>query len=293
MRRTILLLFTSTFFLLASCSSSSKTLAPATPQLVFMRTEAYTSLQVVAQADLNSPFSPIPVSLLADCTVYHLYPNPVDSSLAIEFDCGGQPVVELADTRSASASPASSRYADARFLAWSASGRYLYLKSNPLDAPHVIRVDRLSTAAPKKLSLPTTVYDLAGLPDGRIVYSTTQGLGFGSETWLADASGGHAEKILAEPLNIVAYLRPSPDSSQIAYIRMPDSQVPFTVGGLWVIPANGGEARFLAEADAGHGYAPAWSPGGRQIASCHLLQRCHCRSARLVAGWEWPVFYRT
>ena len=104
------------------------------------------------------------------------------------------------------------------------------------------------------------------MPDGHILYSLTNGIGFGSETWRAETDGWHARQILAEPLNIVAYLRPSPDGSQVAYIRMPDTQVPFPNGELWLMDADGGNARSLAQADAGHGYAPAWSPDGSQIA---------------------------
>ena len=164
-----------------------------------------------------------------------------------------------------SVNPAETLQTDARFLAWSADGRSLYLKTDTLGSPQTVRFDRIQNRL-TALDLPETVYDLAALPDGYVIYSFTKGIGFGSETWLADADGLHPRPILFEPLEIIAYLRPAPDGSRIAFILMPDSQVPFTIGGLWVMNADGTNARFLAEADAGHGYAPAWSPDGTQIA---------------------------
>ena len=267
MRRTLLVLLVSCALLLPSCSPASSTdLAPGAPQLVFLHTEASGGLQLVSQATLHSPSSILPFHLPANCPVYKLYPNPVAALLAVEFECGGGPAVLVYNLQSGETfNPAETLQADARFLAWSVDGHSLYLKTDSLGNPQILRFDhtrnRLVT-----LSLPGTIYDLVALPDGRIVYSLSRGLGFGSETWLADADGHHARQILAEPLDIAAYLRPSPDGNQIAYILMPDSQTPFTVGELWMMSADGKNPHALAEADAGHGYAPAWSPDGMQIA---------------------------
>ena len=62
---------------------------------------------------------------------------------------------------------------------------------------------------------------------------------------------------------------------------MPDTNVPFTVGRLWVLDAESGSARFVAEADAGHGFKPAWSPEGTQLA---FVARAN--SDDLGADWE-------
>jgi Tol biopolymer transport system component len=73
-------------------------------------------------------------------------------------------------------------------------------------------------------------------------------------------------------LNYISFARWSPDGTQIAFIKIPDSQTPFTVGELWVISstttqgADSSGARKLANADAGHGYAANWSPNGKSIA---------------------------
>ncbi len=42
--------------------------------------------------------------------------------------------------------------------------------------------------------------------------------------------------------------------------------MPFTVGELWVMQADGSNARKLSDADAGHGFSEAWSPDGSRIA---------------------------
>jgi len=47
---------------------------------------------------------------------------------------------------------------------------------------------------------------------------------------------------------------------------MPDSNIPFTIGELWVLGSDGQNPTFLGNADAGHGYRPTWSPDGQQIA---------------------------
>ena len=64
----------------------------------------------------------------------------------------------------------------------------------------------------------------------------------------------------------ISFARFSPDGSQIAFIKIPDTQTPFTVGELWVMDSDGANSRKLADADAGHGYAANWSPDGKRIA---------------------------
>lgn len=53
----------------------------------------------------------------------------------------------------------------------------------------------------------------------------------------------------------------------MAYILMPDSNQPFTIGELWLAdPTTGAPAQKLDSVDAGHGYPPAWSPDGQSLA---------------------------
>ncbi len=74
--------------------------------------------------------------------------------------------------------------------------------------------------------------------------------------------------IYADPYNYISFARFSPDGKQIAFIKTPDTQIPFTIGELWVMDADGSNARKLVDADAGHGYAANWSPDGKQNRFC-------------------------
>jgi WD40 repeat protein len=253
-------------FLLSSCSSTpSIDLPPATPQLVFLHTDPSGFLQLASQPDIDTSPSILSFSFPSNCSIYNLYPNPVDSLLAIELLCGEEPLVEVVDLQTGADSSRPAYQETVRFLAWSMDGQSFYIKKNAFDNPQVLKVDLLSNRT-GTISLPAGVYDLVSKPDGYIIYSLTLGLGFGSETWLADSNGHNVRQLLVEPQKIVAYLRPSPDGSQVAFILMPDSETPFPPGELWVMNADGTNPHFLAGADAGHGYTPAWSPDGTHIA---------------------------
>ncbi len=260
--------------LLAACAPQQAQETVDTPLLVYLQADPSGEAHLLARLP-NPPgegggyfAAPQLLSfpLPAGCSLYDLYPSPGEYLLAAEFDCGGIPLVHLMDLRTAQVRIPSAAYeADTRFLAWSADEQYLYLKADSLGAPFILRVD-VGREAARVLDLPETVYDMAALPDGDILYALTRGLGFGSEVWRAEADGRRARLLFAEPGDIVAYLRPSPDGEQVAYILLPDSPVPFPEGELWLRPVEGGEARLLAPADAGHGYAPAWAPDGSGIA---------------------------
>ncbi len=112
--------------------------------------------------------------------------------------------------------------------------------------------------------------DAAPSPDGsRIIYSTTAGLGMGSDTWLINRDGSGRTHLFSNPRgaqSIAGLFTWSPDSTTIAYERLSDSPTPFQPAGLWVMNNRGGQQRRLADTDGGHGYIPVWSPDGRKIA---------------------------
>lgn len=112
--------------------------------------------------------------------------------------------------------------------------------------------------------------DAAASPDGsRIVYSTSLGLGMGSDVWMMRNDGSQITHLFSLPggaRSIAGLFAWSPDGSQIAYERLSDSPVPFLPAGLWVMSSSGAHSRYLAEADGGHGYALAWSPDGTRVA---------------------------
>jgi Tol biopolymer transport system component len=155
---------------------------------------------------------------------------------------------------------------DNRLLAWNPDGRSVYVKAGTLSVPQTLRVD-VNTGTVKELPLSAFVYDLTVSPDGtKMLYSLTNGIGFGSETWLAGPEGQNPSQLLVEPESIIALAQFSPDGRQIAYIKFPDSQEQVPAGELWVMDSAGMNARSLAKADAGRGFPPVWSPDGGKIA---------------------------
>lgn len=52
----------------------------------------------------------------------------------------------------------------------------------------------------------------------------------------------------------------------MAYIRLPDSSVPFVSGELWLMDGTSQIGQMVYPADAGHGYRPVWSPDGARLA---------------------------
>jgi hypothetical protein len=219
----------------------------------------------------DGPGSPvrkqIPLDPPTDCSLYALRPAPVGRWIAVEWECSFGPAVELFDTASASSHFAlSDPTIDSRFLAWQPDGRSLYLKIGTLSVPQTLRVQAASGQA-VELPVSPFAYDLTGSPDGRhVLYSLTKGIGFGSETWLAGPDGQNPSQLQVDAANITALAQYAPDGSQIAYIKFPDSQSVTPSGELWLMDASGFNAHKLANADAGRGFAPVWSPDGARIA---------------------------
>lgn len=111
--------------------------------------------------------------------------------------------------------------------------------------------------------------DAVPSPDGsRIVYSTSAGLGLGSNTYVMSSDGTDRKHLFTSTgLNAVAGLFTwSPNGAHIAYERLADSAAPFLAAGLWVMNTTGGQQQLLANVDGGHGYMPSWSPDGQKLA---------------------------
>ena len=112
--------------------------------------------------------------------------------------------------------------------------------------------------------------DAVPSPDGsRIVYSTSKGLGLGSDAWMMSRDGSNTTHLFAMPggaRSISGMFAWSPDGTKIAYERLSDSPTPFLPAGLWLMNTNGMQQRYLADTDGGHGFALSWSPDSRRIA---------------------------
>jgi dipeptidyl aminopeptidase/acylaminoacyl peptidase len=193
-----------------------------------------------------------------------MFPSPRGNYLALELSCSFGQTVLFLDSETGSLAPAYPE-ADSHFLAWAADGAAMFLKVDSAGNPRIIRAS--TTFSADLVPITELTYDLAPKPDSfDFTFTFSRGLGFGSELWLARQDGRVVQQSYADPLNYIAFARWSPDGKQIAFIKIPDSQMPFTIGELWLMNANGSNARKLADADAGHGYAANWSPDGTRIA---------------------------
>jgi hypothetical protein len=206
----------------------------------------------------------IPLSVPPQCRLFNLYPPPVGNILAIELSCPtGQTVLFMETGTGAVAQPIMD--SDSHYLAWTSDGGAAYLKVDSLGSPRVVRVSTDGTQ--DVLPITGFTYDLASSAnEGEFTFTFSRGLGQGSELWLARRHGNIVKQLYTDPLHYISFARYSPDGRQIAFVKIPDTQTPFTVGELWVMNSDGSQARSLAEADAGHGYAAGWSPDGRRIA---------------------------
>jgi len=203
----------------------------------------------------------IPLDLPCPLTSAHAAPR--GHFLALELACANGPLVQIVDTLTGETTTPFADV-DSHFLAWDFETN-LYLRVDALGRTRLERVTFDGDADP--FGLPAQTYDLDFSPDARtLAFSFTRGLGLGSELWAATAAGNRTWQLHADSESIITFARWSPNGKSIAFINMPDSSMPFPLGELWIMDADGGHARPLAAADAGHGYAPAWSPDSTRLA---------------------------
>jgi Tol biopolymer transport system component len=246
------------FFLLSSCSS---------PAPIPLTTES--SLYVFrftppALLEFDSDFSiarEIPLDL--PCPLTSMHAAPRGRFLALELACENGPLVQIVDTLTGEATTPFADV-DSHFLAWDLDSG-LYLRVDALGNTRLVRV--VPNGPTEQFPLSAATYDLDFSPaDRSLLYSFTRGLGLGSELWAATSTASRTWQLRADKESIITFARWSPDGKHIAFINLPDSSTPFPLGELWMMDADGGNARPLAPADAGHGYAPAWSPDSTRLA---------------------------
>jgi Tol biopolymer transport system component len=206
-------------------------------------------------------------SIPAGCSALGVYASPHGPWLATDVTCeasGSVQVINVASGKTVDLDPALTQ--DSTFINWAPTGNEIILRTGNLPDSRIYLI-QINNGRYQPLPVPNNVYDVALSTNGRrMIYSLTWGLGQGSETWIADIDGGNARRVLSEPNHIVAFANWSPSEKEIAYIRMPDSNIPFTIGELWVMDGQGQNPTLLGNADAGHGFRPTWSPDDQEIA---------------------------
>ena len=269
MRRTLLTVHCLLITFLSSCSPQAP--APLQTSLIVYRFDPPAFIEYSTE---YKPIKEIPFSIPPNCGLNDTFPAPIGSTLLIELNCpNGQTVLFLDLESGATTQPITDT--DAHFLAWESDGKAAYLKIDSLGYPRIIR--KYIDGAINPLSIDEYTYDLAAKPDSYdFTFTFSHGLGQGSETYLAGLDGRVVTLLYVDQYNYIALAHFSPNGKQIVFIKIPDTQTPFTVGELWVIPAavtfasktpsSMENAIFLAHVDAGHGYAANWSPDGKYIA---------------------------
>jgi Tol biopolymer transport system component len=255
----ICILLFSFIFLLFSCIPATE--PPLKTSILVYRFDppAFIEYSADFQPVNETPF-PIPLN----CGLFNTYPAPVGKFLLIELNCpNGQTVLFLDTETGYTTQPITD--SDAHFLAWTSDGKAAYLKVDSLGSPRVIRA--YTDGATEPLAIDEFTYDLSAQPNSRdFTFTFSRGLGYGSQMYLAKHDGRIVQLLYADQYNYLSYARWSPDGQKIAFIKTPDSQIPFMVGELWVMDSDGSNARKLSDVDAGHGYAADWSPDGTRIA---------------------------
>ncbi len=217
--------------------------------------------QAISVAAENIPFN------AGMCAIAGLYASPNGRWIAVEVGCEASVHTLVMAAATGEIRPLwPEPWESSFFLNWAPDGDSLLVRVGHLGESAVFLVN-VQNGRFERVDTPPFTYDVAFSPDGkRLLYATTRGLGFGSEVWIMDRNGRNREQVINDPAHIIAYPRWSPSGEEIAYIRMADSNIPFTVGELVLADGNGHNERVIAPADAGHGYPPAWSPDGREVA---------------------------
>jgi tricorn protease-like protein len=206
----------------------------------------------------------VPFAIPPNCGLFNVFPSPLGKFMVVELSCPTGQTVLFLDTETNSVTQPVPN-SDSHFLAWVHNGDEAYLKVDSLGSPHVVRA--ATDGEQDVIPITEFTYDLAASTKREeFTFTFSGGLGQGSELWLAKRGGNDVKNLYADPFHYISYARYSPDESQIAFIKIPDTQTPFTVGELWVMDSDGSNARKLTDADAGHGYAANWSPDGQGIA---------------------------
>lgn len=204
---------------------------------------------------LNTPTTPLlNYTPPTQCDIDHAWANPTGQAIVLSVNCEDHSTVILYQPY---VQPRS--LAQGYFLDWSWDGRWFLFRDVNQD-----QIWLVSTEEDKQIpvGLPASTHHATLSPNGQhIVYARSLGLGWGSELGIFHLQDQTTTVWQTYPNQIVVYPRFSPDGQLLAYLLVPDNNVPFTVGELWVAdPVHQTFTLLDNQADAGHGFAPVWKP---------------------------------
>jgi len=226
MRRTLLTAHCLLITFLSSCTSQTPT--PLQTSLIVYRFDPPAFIEYSTE---YKPIKEIPFSIPSNCGLNDTFPAPIGSTLLIELNCpNGQTVLFMDLESGATTQPITDT--DAHFLAWTPDGKAAYLKVDSLGNARIVRTS--AKGAQEFIPITEFTYDLSASPDaGEFTFTFSRGLGYGSELYLAQNNGQTNQLLYADQFNYTSFARFSPDGKMIAFIKIPDTQTPFTVGELW------------------------------------------------------------
>lgn len=196
------------------------------------------------------------------CQTDSTHAAPHGTALILQYNCKTTLFARLVEADGASSHITT--FPQGYFLDWSPDGEWFLFRR--LADEQVWLVPIVEHYQERPLNLPDGTYNAAFSPDGQqVVYAASRGLGLGSELGTLTLATDRRLVRQQFPQQVVAYPNWSPDGSQMVYILMADSNIPFTVGELWLADAVGQPVQRLDDIDAGRGYAPVWTPDGQHL----------------------------
>ena len=195
------------------------------------------------------------------CEIDGQTPSPNGQYLAIEYNCHADGFTQIFDLRRPNRDPVI--ITRSFFLDWSSDGAWYLIRKFDEDQIWLVASDNHIRHL---LNFPDFTYTASFIPNSQLItFATSKGIGFGSELGTYNLSQNNNTLHQQFPNQIIASPRHNPATNQLAYILMPDSNIPFTIGELWLADESGSPTQLLDEVDAGHGHAPQWTPDGTRI----------------------------
>lgn len=195
------------------------------------------------------------------CETDQLIASPNGRFLITQYNCHANTFFQLAELETGAAPIVVS---GSYFLNWSPDGNWLLYRNMDQNEVWLMTVNGKEQFL---LDVPFGTYGASFTPDGQqVIYTASRGLGFGSEMGIVNLVDGRRTLWQTDPHHIFAYPSMAENGRQVAYILMPDSNIPFTTGELWLADTSGKAVSLLDDqADSGRGYPPVWTPDGSTV----------------------------